>query len=529
MNERVSDHQRMRLSNALRAVAFSALALGCGSGDPIGPTGGGGGTASALLMVTGDAQNGTVSTQLAADFVVRVNDQTGNPLPGITVNWAVTAGGGSITPTSDVTDGSGLSQSRLTLGASPGVNTATASVTGLGSVTFNATAVSGGGGGGGGGVPVGPIVFRTIDAGSYHTCGITQTEIGYCWGFNQDGEVGNGTTALALSPAGVSGGLAFRQIYGGRYHSCGVTLAGDGYCWGSNLEGQLGREETPFQSSIPVLNGRAITFGSISVGRSHTCGLALTGDALCWGSNVGGQLGFFTETSSVDTTGWVRTNEYFSRIAAGGLHNCGLVAFASTSPEGTALCWGFNDQGQLGTGNTITIYPDTTNLSTRLVSGGLVFDSITAGYKHTCALTAAGVAYCWGNNAYGQLGDGTTARSLVPVAVSGGLTFVALNAGYYHTCGITNTGAAYCWGRNSPTSIQESVGGQIGDGTTTDRSVPTLVSGALTFQSISSGEVTTCGVTTGGVAYCWGDNEYGQLGSGATAAFLVPTKVSGQP
>jgi alpha-tubulin suppressor-like RCC1 family protein len=109
------------------------------------------------------------------------------------------------------------------------------------------------------------------------------------------------------------------------------------------------------------------------------------------------------------------------------------------------------------------------------------------------------------------------------------LTFVTLSAGFYHTCGITTTGAAYCWGRNTPNSLQESVGGQLGDGTTTDRNTPTLVTGGLSFKSISAGEVTTCGVTTTGVAYCWGDNEYGQLGTNSTTSFQVPTKLSNQP
>jgi alpha-tubulin suppressor-like RCC1 family protein len=309
-------------------------------------------------------------------------------------------------------------------------------------------------------------------------------------------------------------------VSGGKYHSCAVTLSGDGYCWGSNLVGQLATD-IQLQSTAPVLNSRAITFASISVGREHSCGLALTGVAFCWGSNSGGQLGFFTKTFSVDTAGYVFTNQSFTRIASGGLHNCGVTT------AGTTLCWGFNDQGQLGNNTTTTLYPDT--ISTKLTPvTGFTFDSITAGYKHSCALQA-GAAYCWGDNSFGQLGDGTTTRRLVPVAVAGGLTFKALSAGFYHTCGILTTGQAYCWGRNTPNSVQESVGGQIGDGTTTDRPSPTLVTGGLIFQSISAGEVSTCGVTTGSLAYCWGDNEYGQLGTGNTTSATVPTKVINQP
>jgi alpha-tubulin suppressor-like RCC1 family protein len=521
MNQRGSVYRRPhRITDVFSALACAALLSSCGSGEPIGPSTG---APSALLIVSGSGQNGNVGTLLGQDFVVRVNDQSGNPLAGVTVTWAVTAGGGSIAPTSDPTDAGGLSQARLTLGPTAGTSTASATVAGLGSVSFTATGTTGGGGGGGGGATPGTLVFRTIDAGSYHACGISTTEQSYCWGYNEDGELGTGSTALSMAPAGVSGGLKFRQVSGGKYHSCAVTLAGEGYCWGSNLVGQLGRD-VEVQSATPVLNKKAITFANISVGREHSCGVSLAGHAFCWGSNSTMQLGFLTSTYSVDSAGFVYTGEAFTRIAAGGLHNCALTT------QGETLCWGFNDQGQLGNGTTLTLAPDTTTGFSPLtpVSGAFAFDTITAGYKHTCAL-AAGTAYCWGSNAYGQLGDGTTTRSLVPVPVAGGLTFVTLSAGFYHTCGIVTTGEAYCWGRNSPNSIQESVGGQVGDGTTTDRPLPTLVSGGLTYKSISAGEVSSCGVTTAGVAYCWGDNEYGQLGTNNTTSFQVPAKLSNQP
>jgi alpha-tubulin suppressor-like RCC1 family protein len=511
--------QTCRLTHLSRILAIAVTVASCEGGDPIDP---GTGAAASLLMVSGNGQNGAVGTALGQDFVVRANDLAGNPAAGVAVTWAVTAGGGSIVPTNATTNASGLSQARLTLGASAGTNTATATVSGVGSVSFTATGTTGGGGGG---PTPGTLAFRTIDAGSYHTCAITRSELAYCWGFNQDGELGNASTSMSMQPVATAGGFNFRQVSGGKYHSCGVTFAGEGYCWGSNLEGQLGAP-LELQSEIPVLNSRAITFGSISVGRAHSCGLTLIGMAFCWGSNIGGQVGYGTQHTSSDTAGFVRTNQLFQRIASGGFHNCAL------NGANQAYCWGYNDQGQLGNGTTTTIFPDTAVAAPPWVlpvSGGLAFDSITAGYKHTCALTSAGAAYCWGDNTWGQLGDGTTTRSLVPVAVAGGLTFTSLSAGFYHTCGILTTGEAHCWGRNTPNSIQETAGGQIGDGTTTNRSSPTLVSGSLLFQSISAGEITTCGVTTTGVAYCWGDNEYGQLGTGSTVSFLVPAKITGQP
>jgi alpha-tubulin suppressor-like RCC1 family protein len=517
MNQRGLVYRRYSFST-LAAIAL-ALVASCDGGDPIGPLPVAGTT---LVLVSGTPQSGAVGTALAQDFVVRAEDQSGTPLAGVSVTWSVTAGGGSITPTTDLTDAQGLSQARLTLGATAGTNTAQALVAGVAPVVFTATGTAGGGPGPT--PPVGQVVYRKIDAGSYHTCAITTTELPLCWGFNQNGELGNNATASSLLPTAVSGGLNFRQVSGGKFHSCAVSLAGDGYCWGSNLEGQLGRAGE-IKSVTPVLNAKAITFSAISVGRAHSCGIRLDGLAYCWGSNTDGQLGFMTEHSSVDTAGRVRTlGPRFNQIAAGGLHNCGITLIGET------LCWGFNDQGQLGNGGTITIFPDTTGPSSLTpVLGAPVFDSVTAGYKHTCALDAAGLAYCWGDNAFGQLGDGTTTTRLAPVPVAGGTTFIALSAGFYHTCGIATGGAAYCWGRNSPNELQESVGGQIGDGTTTSKSSPALVSGGLLFKSLSAGEVTTCGVTTTGTAYCWGDNEYGQLGTGDVISAQVPVRVAGQP
>src|SRR5438093_9846733 len=147
---------------------------------------------------------------------------------------------------------------------------------------------------------------------------------------------------------------------------------------------------------------------------------------------------------------------------------------------------------------------------------------VDAGGFHSCALTAAGQAFCWGNNR-GQLGDGTPFDRLVPTAVAGGLTFAALSAGDGASCGLTPTGAAYCWGFNNS--------GQLGDGTTTDRLSPTPVAGGLTFAMLSAGNNAagghTCGVTTSGATYCWGRNANGQLGDGTTTDRLVPTPIAG--
>ncbi len=194
---------------------------------------------------------------------------------------------------------------------------------------------------------------------------------------------------------------------------------------------------------------------------------------------------------------------------AGFAHTCALVT------GGTAYCWGSNASGQLGN-DTTTISP-----FPLAVSGGLTFASLAAGYSHTCGLTAAGAAYCWGDDTDGQLGNGSAgSTSGTPVAVAGGMTFTMISAGYSHTCGITSNGSAYCWGSDESGELG---GGVVGQASPT----PTLVSGGLTFASISAGGVYTCGVTTAGAGYCWGSNGYGVLGNGTTTDSPVPVAVAG--
>jgi alpha-tubulin suppressor-like RCC1 family protein len=173
------------------------------------------------------------------------------------------------------------------------------------------------------------------------------------------------------------------------------------------------------------------------------------------------------------------------------------------------------------------------------VAGGHTFMALSAGVASTCGLDAAGVAYCWGDNSYGELGVGTTTGpevcpaglpyrtdpfpcSTVPVRVAGELAWAAVTVGASHACALTPGGAAYCWGANYT--------GSLGDGTTTPRSIPVPVVGGLTFTNLSAGGAHTCGVTRERIAYCWGQAGGGQLGIGTPALdSAVPVRVSGQP
>ena len=245
----------------------------------------------------------------------------------------------------------------------------------------------------------------------------------------------------------------------------------------------------------------------VVTGSGHTCALAPSGQTYCWGLNSSGELGDNTTTIRSTPVAVQQGAVKFTSLTAGNAHTCGLTS------AGAAYCWGNNGSGRLGDNTTTERHTPTA------VSGGLTWSSLSAGASHTCGLTTAGAAYCWGWNNSGRLGDGTTTNRNTPTAVSGGLTWSSISAGTTHTCGLTTAGVAYCWGYNA--------NGRLGDVTTTQRLTPTAVSGGLTWSSTSNGDSHTCGLTTAGVAYCWGYNANGRLGDGTTTQRLTPTAVSG--
>jgi len=200
----------------------------------------------------------------------------------------------------------------------------------------------------------------------------------------------------------------------------------------------------------------------------------------------------------------------FAAVSAGGEHTCGVTT------SGAAYCWGQNGFGQVGNGGAENDF-QTTPVA---VSGGLTFASVRAGWKHTCGVTTGGAAYCWGSGPQGKLGNGSTDSQFTPAAVSGGLTFASVSPGSVHTCGVTTSGGAFCWGAGSF--------GRLGNGTDDRVWTPEPVSGRLAFTSISTHTSHTCGVTTSGAAYCWGDGTFGKLGNGTEDGHPMPVAVSGE-
>lgn len=375
-------------------------------------------------------------------------------------------------------------------------------------------------------LPSAPLTFTAVSAGFLYTCGLTSGGAAYCWGSKGD-KLGDGTT-LKLddprsvflphpqsTPIPVVGGVRFASVNAGSSHTCAVTTAGDSYCWGLNPYGQFGDgAPTAFDnmSNVPVPVARGLSFSSVIPGRDHTCGLTTAGAAYCWGRNAFGVLGDGAagDGPSRSSPAGVVSGLTFATLTVGDFHACGLTA------AGAAYCWGLNDNGQLGDGTDLAQFEGRS--SPVAVVGELIFATISAGAAHSCGVTSAGAAYCWGSNRAGQLGDGTTADRSTPTLVGGGVSFTAISAGGGHTCAVAAAGAAYCWGENKA--------GELGDETTTSRLTPTPLAGDLTFSSVSAGFNHTCGVTPAGVAYCWGSNDHGQLGDGSTKDRSRPVRVA---
>ena len=348
--------------------------------------------------------------------------------------------------------------------------------------------------------------FAQISAGFFlTTCAVTTRGAGYCWGGERayaNDSTGDGATFFYDTPVPMTGGLTLAAISGGGDQTCGVTVTGAAYCWPIDINPNVGPSWVP--SAVPG----GLTFKTVSAGIYHACGLTTDGAAYCWGNNGAGQLGNGAVGSFDSVPVAVSGGLTFAAVGAGYEFTCGLTT------SGAAYCWGDNDYGELGNGTT------TFSSTPVVVTGGLSFVALATGYFHACGLTAGGAAYCWGGSLYGELGNGTTTRSLTPVAVSGGVAFATLSASYGTTCGVTTSGAAYCWGWNGS--------GQLGTGTSTlIYPTPVPVSGGLTFATVSAGNLHTCGVTTQGAAYCWGDNSEGELGDGSTTIQLAPVPVFG--
>jgi alpha-tubulin suppressor-like RCC1 family protein len=362
-----------------------------------------------------------------------------------------------------------------------------------------------------------PLAFLQLSAGSFYTCGVASDHRAYCWGDNANGQLGIGTlwepefchetSTCSRFPIAVVGGLTFRQVASGDgHHACGITTDSVAYCWGPGNWGQLG-DGTLDDHYDPTRVATPLRFRQVSVGVVHSCAVTSDDRAYCWGQGnlVGdGSTASTPRKRPVAVAGGLS----FKQVSADGNHTCGLTT------SSRVYCWGGNGHGQMGDGSGVGAQAKPVRVHT-----GLRFRQLDTGFNYTCAVTVVYRDICWGVNDDGQLGDGTKTTRLLPRAVAGGVSFERVTAGFNFTCGETTTNRAYCWGSN--------FSGQLGDGTRTLRLKPTPVAGGLFFRQLSAGGVHTCGRASTDLAYCWGLNSEGELGDGTYTDRLRPTAVAG--
>jgi alpha-tubulin suppressor-like RCC1 family protein len=288
-------------------------------------------------------------------------------------------------------------------------------------------------------VPVsGALRFASLTVGSAHACGLTATGQAYCWGSNTSRQLGVGTTSDSMpAPTAVAGGHTFTALSARGPFTCGIVTGGAAYCWGWEGEGELGNGASGTfngqASPVPVNGG--LTFASIAAGGSHTCGMTTTNVSYCWGNDYEGAVGDAASSVGYRTSPTaVAGTTPFTRVFTGDAHSCGLDAGGST------WCWGSSYSGQAGdAGFSPRWAPVQVPTPSTFVSLGL-------GGNHSCGLTAAGDVYCWGLNASGQLGDATSLTKVSAVRVVTTEHFTTIAAGYAHNCALTADGRAFCWG-----------------------------------------------------------------------------------
>lgn len=270
-------------------------------------------------------------------------------------------------------------------------------------------------------------------------------------------------------------------------------------------------------AASPTARPEAFAVDSLVVGDQHTCALDDVGAAWCWGVGTEGQLGDGSFEDRDRPTA-VDTDVRFSTLAAGRTATCGIATAAS---GGGTWCWGGNAFGQLGDATFGDGGSDADRPTPAPIGADLALVELVAGNQHVCGLDAAGALWCWGWHPSGQLGVERSEPALTPVRGAEGLTFISLApGGDTHGCGIDGERRAWCWGSDNF--------GQLGRGDTSNagRGTPAAVQGDVTFAALANGAAHTCGIDTEAVVWCWGRNSAGQLGDGTTEDRLVPTPVA---
>ena len=368
--------------------------------------------------------------------------------------------------------------------------------------------------------PPAPTPNYDIATGVNHSCALNAGKV-LCWGSNLHGQLGNGesgSTAHSSTPVEVEDISDAVALGAGWEHTCAVHATGEVSCWGDDSQGELGNGVRVNSVALPAKVVGLDNAIDVSAGHWHTCALRSTGAVSCWGLNKDGQLG--NDDMGVDSAVPVSVKDISDavKVSANGEHACAVHA------TGEVSCWGDNWQGELGNGQA----GSESSVPVKVVGLDNAID-VSAGHWHTCALRSTGAVSCWGNNELGQIGNGETYIEKIlddsfvaePTEVDSLDDAVAITSGSHFSCAVRETGQIACWGSNSD--------GQLGNGEVDSSNLsPDLVSGIDDAIGVSAGRTHTCAVREGGSVSCFGWNLYGQLGNGQDDVFTpAQVKVAG--
>ena len=489
---------RVRLAGLF--VLVGTLDIACSSGLPpdksdagVGGTVATGGTAGSAAHAGGTANNGG--------------------------NSAAAGGRGGANGVGGLSSAGGLSVGGAQ--AKSGSSNAGGSPTGGESaVAGGVTSATGGANPVGGASTIGAAGGATFTGGASYTGGTLST--GGSTSMGTGGALSTVTGGTSGTGGAVSAKLVAKAITAGGDHTCAVLSDGSVQCWGDNSYGELGNGNTT-NSSLPVTvpgitNATAVTAGGEDASPSgHSCAVLNSGMIQCWGDNNFGELGDGTAISGAITVPVTVVGITSAIAVASGDGDSNTCALLNGATGINVWCWGSNGDGQLGNGSsgylTSSSVPElvTGITSAVAVAGSGIYQNLD---NHICAVLGNGTVQCWGYNADGELGNGTTVNSSVPVTVPGITSAVAVAAGRINTCAVLSSGTVQCWGHKE-------------DGTTTNSLVPVPVSGITNAIAVAAGGSHACALLSGGSVQCWGLNGAGQLGTGNTTNSWLPVTVYG--
>lgn len=366
--------------------------------------------------------------------------------------------------------------------------------------------------------------WKKISAGVLHTCGIKMDNSLWCWGHNQYGQLGDGTTTTRWTPVPVSGGGEWLDVTarGGMYHSppnywaatCAIKLDGSLHCWGNNEFNALGRSGgAAGNASVPTAVSFSGTWKSIKGGYNMMCAIRSDDRLFCWGDDAYRQLGdgatlstgyTAREVSGGGTWKMIDVDPWYNR------HACGIKS------DDTLWCWGNGALGRLGDGGTANQGVPTAVSTTGITT----WKHVTTGYDSTCGIKTDDTVWCWGANNQGQLANGTFSPSvLLPAQINttNGATWKSISAGDGATCGIRTDDSLWCWGYGAE--------GNHGNGILVSQNVPVPVSGNRVWKQIS-GSWTICGLQMDDTLWCWAENYFGSVGNNTDVQQNFPVQIA---